>query len=290
MPWRLSQTEDLAQVEHLLRQHVQSSMFLLGNLLDHGLGSGARHGLTLWQLEPCRGVFAITNSGMVLMQAPDATSREWQAAATLIADRRLSGASGEAAQLRRFLQATGLDQLAARKDEDERSFRLELSELVLPECDGTTLLPLSAMPRDTAVAWRSAYLSGALGTPVDEAAVTAVKNIDAYLSRDSHRVLTVEGQPVAMTGFNAEVPGVVQVGGVYTPPHLRGRGYARRALALHLAQARARGVEQAVLFTGNPAAARAYQAVGFQPAGAYGLLLFDAAQTLCISAQSQEET
>lgn len=65
---------------------------------------------------------------------------------------------------------------------------------------------------------------------------------------------------------------------------------ARHAVAPHLAEARTRGEQQEVLFAADADAARAYCAKGFQPAGAYGLLLFDAAQTLCISAQPQEET
>lgn len=291
MVWRLAQESDLQEVEDLLRRHVQSSMFLLGNLLDHGLGSDSRHGLTLWVRETGGGVFAITNSGMVLMQAPVATSADWRAAAQLIGARPIAGASGDAVQLRAFLDASVLSGRPARMDEDEPGFRLDLDNLVMPDNPAGfdfALRPLADAPREQMVGWRSAYLLEVLGTPADEAARTAKADIDHYLSRDSHRVLFADGEPVAMTGFNAEVPGVVQVGGVYTPPDLRGRGYARRAVALHLADARAQGFEQAVLFAASDAAARAYQAIGFHPAGAYALLLFATAQTLCESAQQQE--
>ena len=83
------------------------------------------------------------------------------------------------------------------------------------------------------------------------------------------------GAPVAKTGFNAVLPDMVQVGAVYTPPDLRGRGYARRAVALHLAQARDLGVQRAILFSANAAASRAYEAIGFQRVGAYRVALFD---------------
>ena len=63
---------------------------------------------------------------------------------------------------------------------------------------------------------------------------------------------------------------MVQVGGVYTPPDLRGRGHARRALALHLA---ASGAERATLFSASAMAARAYRAVGFRQIGDWTLLL-----------------
>ena len=69
---------------------------------------------------------------------------------------------------------------------------------------------------------------------------------------------------------------MVQIGGVWTAPALRGRGYARCAVAGSLQTARERGVLHAVLFTGetNPAAQAAYVAIGFRPVGDYAILLF----------------
>lgn len=66
---------------------------------------------------------------------------------------------------------------------------------------------------------------------------------------------------------------MVQVGGVYTPPALRSRGYARCAVAGSLLAARAEGAERAILFTNNPAAVRAYEALGFARIGEYALVL-----------------
>jgi hypothetical protein len=45
-------------------------------------------------------------------------------------------------------------------------------------------------------------------------------------------------------------------------------------VALHLAEARARGVARARLFAVSDPAARAYRAIGFGPADPVGLLLF----------------
>ncbi len=59
-----------------------------------------------------------------------------------------------------------------------------------------------------------------------------------------------------------------------TPPELRGRGYARAAVALHLAEARDAGVPRAILFAANEAAARAYRAIGFRPGGYMRMMLF----------------
>ncbi len=83
-----------------------------------------------------------------------------------------------------------------------------------------------------------------------------------------------------MTNFNAALPAIVQVGGVYTPPDFRGQGYARRAVALHLEQAREAGVREAILFAANPAASRAYEAIGFTQIGGYRIVNFDPGITL----------
>jgi len=63
------------------------------------------------------------------------------------------------------------------------------------------------------------------------------------------------------------------VGGVWTPKALRGRGYARCAVAGSLLLARAEGARRAILFTNTGQAARAYEALGFTRIGEYGLLV-----------------
>ena len=67
----------------------------------------------------------------------------------------------------------------------------------------------------------------------------------------------------------------MQIGGVWTPPSLRSRGYGRAAVAASLLDARAEGVRVAILFTGkgNVPACRAYEALGFQVIGDYRLVL-----------------
>jgi predicted GNAT family acetyltransferase len=92
---------------------------------------------------------------------------------------------------------------------------------------------------------------------------------------DGHAWVALDcGAPVSLSAFNASLPDIVQLGGIYTPPELRGRGYARVAVAASLLAARERGAERAILFTSNPSAARAYEALGFQRTGSYAVILF----------------
>ena len=74
------------------------------------------------------------------------------------------------------------------------------------------------------------------------------------------------------------MPEAVQIGGVYTPPALRRKGLARRAVALHLAEARAQGSEMAVLFAASDNASRAYEAIGFERRGDYAVLVYETPQ------------
>ena len=97
--------------------------------------------------------------------------------------------------------------------------------------------------------------------------------LDAQISERNAWVAVAGGIPVSLAAFNACLPDIVQLGGIYTPPALRGRGYAKAAVAASLVAARERGASRAVLFTSNPSAARCYEAVGFRRLGDYGLVL-----------------
>lgn len=278
MSWRLAQDVDLDWIQSFLYANLQSSMFLLSNLRDHGLhDTTSDKGMTLWLTQgSAPGIFAITNSGMILLQAPNAVDRMWERASDLIADRPvLTGCLGETRQVRALLSAAGLSDVPALLNDDEPAFRLDLAELIMPQMQGGGLVPLSAVPRELVVHWRANYHFEVMGTSKPKAAAVAETDITSYIAKDSHRALLVDNQPVAMTGFNAVLPSVVQVGGVYTPPDLRGRGCARLALALHLQEVRAKGVTQSVLFAASTAAVRAYMSLGYQRAGEFSLVLFD---------------
>ncbi|NIZ14985.1 GNAT family N-acetyltransferase [Phaeobacter sp. HF9A] len=274
MAWRAATGEDLPTLMPVLRARVQSSMFLLENLGRHGLGSDHANGLTLWRQTAGPGVFGITNGGSVLMQAPEADAEDWRAAGALIADREIHGVLGDAPQVRRFIAANGMQHAPATLNRDDPAFHLDLGALRLELRPDEEMIPLADAPRDLVENWRAAYEMEAIHAAPEKARNKARADIAEFIAKDSHRVLIKAGTPVAMTGLNASVGDVVQVGGVYTPPALRGSGYARRVVGRHLLQARDRGASQAVLFAASAQAARAYQAIGFQPAGAFALVLY----------------
>jgi GNAT superfamily N-acetyltransferase len=265
-----------AALETVLTAQLDQAMFPLSNLRAHGLSAGDfptdhLHATRFWIVDG-NSVVALTCGGMLLsLLAPGCDLTGLPAA---LAGQTVQGAAGPAASTRLVLSTLGLANTPARLDEDEPGFALDLSELRLAPRPGTALIPASAASRDLIIAWRAAATVETQGMPPDQAPDHAARDVDGWLANDSHRLLLLDGQPVALTGFNARLPEIVQVGGVYTPPDIRNRGHARTAVALHLAEARATGATRAVLFAATPAAVRAYLAIGFQPAVDFSLVLF----------------
>jgi predicted GNAT family acetyltransferase len=175
-------------------------------------------------------------------------------------------------------EALGLSTAATRLDSREDLFSLELSALAVPLIlrDGRVTCRRSAA-RDltTLVAWRKDYENSIFTGPNPGGSnATMVHRLhdDGWLF-----VLTADdGNLVSMCAYNAVVPDCVQIGGVWTPPDLRRRGYGRAVVAGALLQARSAGARTSVLFTDvlNEPAARAYRSLGYARVGCYSLLLF----------------
>jgi RimJ/RimL family protein N-acetyltransferase len=270
--------DDRAEVEVRLAARIDGAMFPLANLRAFGIAKGGfasedRRASRFW-LAGRAGVIALTRAGIVLPLLDPETDLD--ALGARFADHPLTGVVGPAGSARPVLAALGLAGHPMRLDADEPGFALDLAELRLPRLPGAELRPLDHADRGLLATWRAAAKVETEGMTPVEAQDGAERDISVWIAEDNHRLLWWDGRPVAMTGFNACLPEIVQVGGVYTPPALRNRGYARSAVALHLAEARARGCVRAVLFAASPAASRAYLAIGFRPAAPFTLTLFAA--------------
>ena len=280
MTWRAAQTGDVDWITALLRDHIQTSMFLLDNLQKNGLGSDAPYGLQLWCLNDREGIFAITNSGSVMVQAPTATTADWRALSPQLEGREIGFVLGDAQQSRAFMAATGLAAQPTTRDADEPGFHLHLDDLVLDARPGEALRPFSDIPYEQLLEWGTAYTIETTVKDPKIARELTERHTAIYLERDSHRLLYEGDRPVLRTGINAQAGDVVQIGGVYTPPQLRGQGYARRAVAYHLDELRQKGVKEAVLFAASDKAAQAYRAIGCKPAGRFAVVVYDPPATL----------
>ncbi|MFJ3725441.1 GNAT family N-acetyltransferase [Streptomyces sp. NPDC090045] len=76
-----------------------------------------------------------------------------------------------------------------------------------------------------------------------------------------------EGEPVSLAGFSRPICSASRIGPVYTPPALRGRGYAAGATHAATRAAHAAGATEVLLFTdlANPTSNGVYQRLGYTP-------------------------
>jgi GNAT superfamily N-acetyltransferase len=273
---------DAEVLEAFLLLHRDSSMFLRTNLRRGGLVdrgemfqstyAGAFDGDRLV------GVAAHGWNGNVLVQAPQALE-EVVRACVQATGRKVKGMNGPLAHARAARRALGLQDAKASMDGDEGLYTLHLDDLVLPSVLTTgAVAARPARPDEHALLreWRIAYdieLFAARDTP--EQRESAWSFVKAQLERDDARLATVNDVPVSLSAFNASLPDIVQLGGIYTPPELRGRSYAKASVAASLLSARERGVTRAVLFTRGESAIRTYEALGFRLTGDYALIILE---------------
>ena len=274
---RLLQPGDEPAALEFLGRHGDSSMILWSNLLAAGLvDRGARYQGTwvaLYQGTRITGVAMHAWNGHLIVQAEQGAAELARLAAQQ-SGRRVLGLLGPWEQALAAREALGLASAPTRVCENEVLFALDLAELRLPAPMLETRAPRED-DLDVACSFRAEYARELNLEPVEPARLREATRASA--SKGDIFITTDGGAPVSITGVNARLPDRLQVGGVYTPPALRGRGYARCAVAGHLAFARAAGAVRATLFTreGNFPAQACYRALGFVPVGRYALILFE---------------
>ena len=118
--------------------------------------------------------------------------------------------------------------------------------------------------RDLLVAWSDAFGREAVpGEPQDPA-----RPIDMRLKTSGLLWLWErDGAAVSTAYLSPPVAGVMRVSGVYTPPELRGRGYASACVAAMSQVALDFGADACMLYTdlSNPTSNKIYQAIGYRP-------------------------
>ena len=280
---------DEASITAFLDRHADSSMILRSNLRDPGLGGESQdlHGVWAGRFEQGALTDVVThfrNGNLVLQSSMDpvGVSR----AALTISGRPVAGILGPWDQAMKIREALGLAEAPQPEPVPEVLFAIDLSALCVPSALSERRL-ICRFPTEEElpliIDWRHAYGIETLhASPGAELAEQSRKFVTSRMERGSLFVLEEAGRLVAMTSFNARVPECVQIGGVWTPPELRGRGYARAVVAGSLLKAREEGATRSVLFTelGNIAAQRAYIALGYREVGRYAMLLFYSPQSV----------
>jgi RimJ/RimL family protein N-acetyltransferase len=276
---------DEEALEAFLQVHAETSMFMRSNLRASGiefrgeLYQGDYYGY--FREGIIVGAAGHFWNDVLILQVP-VDSAGFLGSLAPHLERPVAWLNGPLDQVERARDLLGLSEAPLRFSSREKLFSVCLEDLVVPAAlTRGRVICRPPRPEEISllVSWRAAYHVQTMGerdseTMRDEAR----KRLESKLSRGVVWVLERGGTLVSLSDFNAHLDDIVQIGGVWTPPEFRCKGYARSVVAGSLLAAKRRAAERAVLFTENPAAIRAYESIGFRETGRYGLIRFEEPQ------------
>ncbi len=118
--------------------------------------------------------------------------------------------------------------------------------------------------QETLIEWFEAFRDEVGGIMGD-----AAENVDRRLAdgRTSGLEVWWDDRIVSIAGWGGPTPNGIRVGPVYTPPHLRGRGYASACVAALTQRLLDEGRRFVFLYTdlANPTSNSIYQRIGYRP-------------------------
>lgn len=271
------------ELSSYLNHYQETTMFIRNNLYHSGITyqDAPFHGEYYGSFEnnKINGVLAHYWNGNVMMQ-----TENFSALSALVEEfefkrtRPIAGILGEDGQAGFVIDKLNLKASLFAINYQEKLFLLNLDKMTIPQAINSyscTLKPVQDCDMDIIKEWLVAYHIEALGDDADNPTLeqSIIDEIQDTQLSQNRWVLFVNNTPVSLCGFNANLPDIVQIGPVYTPPSLRNKGFARIAVYLCLKQAADRQVKRAILFTNDNSAICAYQALGFHQIGNYRLAL-----------------
>lgn len=275
--------KDRESLDRFLVDYTESSMFIRSNMKRAGLEyeDGNYHGEYFGALDESGnfiGVIVLYWNGNIMMQAPD---RDVLESLTEYFQNKISspikGILGPDDQAEFVIQKLGLYSEKYIMNEQDGLYAVDLKELVKPKNFDFTrseIVPLNSIDQKIIKKWIKAFMIEALQEDESPDLDDKVeKRVTRTLKERTFSAMLFDSKPVSISGYNATLKEAVQIGSVYTPPEYRKRGFARALLYLSLEQAQANGVKKAILFANDPAAVKAYEAIGFKRTGTYRLAL-----------------
>ena len=123
--------------------------------------------------------------------------------------------------------------------------------------------PVAPGDADPLFDWTSAFMREA----VQHDPLPTRQQVEQHMAQRAHMLWIVDGKPVSMAAISRRLRDTAAISAVYTPPALRGRGYAGSAVAAVVEKIFAEGRSTACLYTDlrNPYSNRCYAKIGFKP-------------------------
>ena len=145
----------------------------------------------------------------------------------------------------------------------ERLF--ELHTINHPNYPAGALRLANEADRELLARWLAAFGHEALGE-ADEISEGTYRAVDRAI-RNRNYYLWDTGKPVSLVGKGRPTAHCISIGPVYTPPELRGHGYASAGVAALSQDLLTAGYQSCVLFTdlANPTSNSIYQKIGYRP-------------------------
>jgi predicted GNAT family acetyltransferase len=249
----------------LMRDEARHNLILglAGTLRDH---PGRYPEFRLWVVterdNPVGAALRTPPHYLVLARARDAS-----AAAAIAAgiDDELPGVVGSLPEVDQFAAAwvarTGGE---ARRVRDQGLFALEQVEPA--RAVAGSLRDATEADRPLIRDWYRAFAMEAIGdeNPDEERLQQTISH--RLEAENAGLVLWEDGEPVSLAGFGDPTPNGIRIGPVYTPPELRGRGYASALVAELSSRLLESGRRFCFLYTdlANPTANRIYERIGYR--------------------------
>ncbi|MFI6122076.1 GNAT family N-acetyltransferase [Streptomyces sp. NPDC051064] len=150
-----------------------------------------------------------------------------------------------------------------RVDEEHRLYRLGT---LVPPSPAPAGRPRTATTADRAllVDWLRAFCE-----ETGQSGDRAERIVDERTAHGGLTLWEAGGEPVSVAGVSRMIAGTVRVANVYTPPGLRGLGYAAAVTAAVSRAARDAGAREVLLFTdlANPTSNGVYRRIGYEAVG-----------------------
>ncbi len=280
---RLLKIQDAKILEEYLAPHKAECMFICSNLKAAGtLYKGADFEGEYFGYfntnDQLQGVIVHYWNGNVMMH-----TRDYDVLENLILhfkkniSRPIAGILGPHIQAEQVIRRLGLSECRFGVNNNEGLYEINLealNELSMPQ--HMKVVPAQDVSKDILILWMKSYDIEALGVHGNNDIDAKIEEVlNRRLKQNDSWVLLLDETPVSLSAFNARFADVVQVGPVWTPPEYRNRGFARLLLSYTLQKEKFKGTKQAILFTDNPAAIKAYLAIGFKKIGHYRLALLE---------------
>lgn len=273
--------EDEYRLESFLSRHPETSMFLRSNLRNSGIEYKSNipyqgeYFACCNSLGEIQGIIAHYWNGNIMMQCPDVIAlKELFHYFKSHYSRPICGILGDEIQAKIVIDLLEISSSSFALNAIDGLYQLSLSEMSVPNHVYQLKNARYCAP-DLLKRWLTDYHIEALGADLSNPlSIDSINNaINEASDSDDLWILAHNGLPLSLCGFNASLPDIVQIGPVWTPVEYRNQGYARAIVALCLLEAKKNGVKQAILFTNNLAAERAYLSIGFKKIGEYRLAI-----------------